>query len=1023
MKIRTTIKSYFIITLVVSGCLIQSCKQENDDEGKFEFNENIRSTEAQTPEQERLGFKLPDGFEIQLFASEPDISKPINITFDAKGRMWVTQSTTYPMPAEDVGKDRITILEDTDGDGKADRFTGFSDTLNVPIGVLPTESGALAFSIPNVYQFNDPDRDGKADESMPVIGKFGFVDTHGMVSNFVRGYDGWVHGCHGFTNKSTVAGTDGDSITLISGNTFRFRLDGSRIEQTTFGQVNPFGLVYDELGYIYSTDSHSSPLYQLITGGDYPHFGKEEIMGFGPDMKSFEDEATALCGIAYYADVLFPQEFQKNFFVGDAVKSRVHRYSWEFKGSSPVGKSEIDLVKSADPWFRPVNIKLGPDGAIYIADFYNAIIGHYEVPLGHPKRDKTRGRIWRITYKGQHNEVPDLSKSQLNELIEALGHDNMTIRMTATDQITDRIGQKAGDPLKALLSSSTVTTQQYVQALWALHRLNIIDNDLIIKAAAHTSPVVRLHAIRILTEKNLSPSVVKDVSDQALKDKDPHVRRAAIELLKKSENLESLQTALGLVNDIDTVDTHLYYTLRLTVRSLLKNEDLLTQVNAREWTQKESDLMAGVLIEVYSDEAVIFLAKYLGRNDLPMNKTPLAYRLIARMAEPNLVRETVEQARPKYREQPELASAIFKEIQQGINQRQTKIDKGFLQPWVQQIVTSTLSEYPLTDTVTNSATLARQAFACELSGEFMLTGFENQMKDFLLLNGPSTANQRKLRTATFRSLIKISRKNIGLAKELLTSQEEDVAFKKEIAQTLGEFHGNDINDILVSIDNAPPGLQSAIASALANTAEGKDLLFKQVRKGAIIARTLLDPKVEEKIRLNITKKQSQEYEDITGNLSPVSEEKQKIIQARLEGFREYEQTSANLDSGRLVFNKNCSVCHRRGNQVGIGPQLNGIGKRGPEAIIEKILDPNRNISEAFRNYTIRLKDGNVVSGLYRRDLGDAIILADMSGREFSVPKNDIEVKEASRYTLMPDNFSETISEKDFNNLITYLLSW
>ena len=439
---------YFFCVL---SLLLNGCTNKSEDESKYEFTENIRSTEARTPEEEMAGFKLPDGFEIELFASEPDIGKPMNMTFDAKGRMWVTQSSTYPLPNESgFGQDRISILEDTDKDGKADTFIHFSDTLNVPIGLLPTKEGALGFSIPNIYNMKDTDGDGKVDLSSIAIGHFGFVDTHGMVSNFVRGYDGWVHACHGFTNRSRVAGTDGDSITLISGNTFRFRMDGSHIEQTTFGQINPFGLAYDDLGYIYSTDSHSSPLHQLIRGGDYPHFGKEEIMGFGPDMKSFEDEATALCGIAYYGDTMFPEEVQGNFFVGDAVKSRVHRYSWTLNGSTPVGKSEVDFIKSEDPWFRPVNIKLGPDGALYVADFYNAIIGHYEVPLGHPKRDKNRGRIWRITYKSNQNEVKNLNAATIDELITTLKSDNLTTRMMATDQIGDRestnseIGQSSG---------------------------------------------------------------------------------------------------------------------------------------------------------------------------------------------------------------------------------------------------------------------------------------------------------------------------------------------------------------------------------------------------------------------------------------------------------------------------------------------------------------------------------------------------------------------------------------------------
>ncbi|CAN5420694.1 hypothetical protein BH23BAC1_BH23BAC1_51560 [soil metagenome] len=216
------------------------------------FNEHVRTTEARTPEEERLGFKLSPGFEIQLFASEPDIGKPINMAFDAKGRLWITQSYEYPFSAEPgTGKDRITILEDTNGDGKADSFTVFQDTLNIPIGILPIHGGVVAYSIPYIQRYFDNNQDGQPERKQKLMGPFGYKDTHGMINNLVRGYDGWIHSGHGFSNTSTVAGADGDSIKMESGNTFRFTIDGSRVEQTTFGRVNPFGLVYDEWGYLY----------------------------------------------------------------------------------------------------------------------------------------------------------------------------------------------------------------------------------------------------------------------------------------------------------------------------------------------------------------------------------------------------------------------------------------------------------------------------------------------------------------------------------------------------------------------------------------------------------------------------------------------------------------------------------------------------------------------------------------------------------------------------------------------------
>ena len=193
----------------------------------------------------------------------------------------------------------------------------------------------------------------------------------------------------------------------------------------------------------------------------------------------------------------------------------------------------------------------------------------------------------------------------------------------------------------------------------------------------------------------------------------------------------------------------------------------------------------------------------------------------------------------------------------------------------------------------------------------------------------------------------------------------------------------------------------------------------------MLARTLRNPRVNDRLMLNITAKEKKEYEELTASLTPISKEKDQLIGARLASFRDVKSrlTPVQLDSGAIVFNNNCGVCHRKVSRDAIGPPLGGIGKRGDMAIAEKILDPNRNITEAFRNYTVKLKDGKLISGVYRRDEGQLAIYADLTGAEISVPKKDIIERKISPFTVMPDTFGSTLTQGEFNALMAYLLEW
>lgn len=427
----------------------------------------VRETEALSPAEEQTKLQVPDGFEIQLFASEPMINKPINIAFDARGRLWVSSTVEYPYSADKTrwsdlqgthvndSRDAIKILEDTDGDGKADKVTDFADGLNIPTGVLPWHkpehhAGCIAWSIPNIWYFADTDGDGKTDLREILFGPLGYEkDTHGMCSSFRLGLDGWVYATHGFNNASTfkvlpkhqrnTENKQTNTLELHSGNVFRFRPDGSAVQLWSAGQVNPFGLAWDRYNNLYSADCHSSPVYQLLRGAHYPSFGKpHDGLGFAPVMCQHTHGSTGICGIVYIDGGVWGPEWDDHLFLGNVVTSKINHDHVTFSGSTPTANEQPDFLTSDDPWFRPVDLTLGPDNALYIADFYNRIIGHYEVPLDHPGRDRECGRIWRIVKKNLPAPATDFTAMAPPKIAEELGSPNLTRRHFALREVKRR---------------------------------------------------------------------------------------------------------------------------------------------------------------------------------------------------------------------------------------------------------------------------------------------------------------------------------------------------------------------------------------------------------------------------------------------------------------------------------------------------------------------------------------------------------------------------------------------------------
>lgn len=1129
------------------------------------FKSVVRPTEPLSPQEELKTFTLPPEFEIQLVASEPDIQKPLNMAFDIRGRLWITESSEYPYPVKKgkQGNDAIKILEDTNGDGRADKITTFAEGLNIPMGLYPCKQGVIAFSIPDIAYYEDTDGDDKADKVTKLFGPMGFErDTHGMNNSFRRGFDGWLYANHGFNNQTRVSGSDGHSIEMHSGNTYRMRLDGSRIEHFTHGQVNPFGSTFDEKGNLFTADCHSKPIYQILRGGFYPSFSKpHDGLGFVKPMMDHQHGSTAIAGVEIISGDQFPAEYQGNFFSGNVMTSRVNRNSPVYHGSTIMAKEEPDFLSSTDSWFRPVDIQLGPDGALYIADFYNKIIGHYEVPLDHPGRDRFRGRIWRIVRKGHCHTPLDYSALHVSQLICLLGSSNLTTRLLVTDYLSDQCGDDVVYPLQNTVVCSCEPTM-IVHALWVLHRRGELTDDLIDYSLRNTSDLVRIHAAKILAERKSWNEQSRLQMVDKLEDQNAFVKRAAAEALGLHPTRENIDPLFNLLKSVPTEDNHLEYVVRRAIMLQIRDPLVLSQINGSTLNPTQRSELAQLSLAVPTQQAARYLIQYLKSEHVPQSELPEYFGHIVRYLPAEKIPQIIQLARAKLASDLDLQIEIIKAIVRGYQQKGLAFD-GALEawandlarelletvskdpiqwvnvprgagdhsnPWVLQqrksadgdLKSSFLSSLPSGERSTGR--LISQVFTIPSKLEFYIAGHSGFPK-----KPAHNRNYIQLRRAKDQSVIKrVSVPRNDLAQKVTWDLTETAgeqgyleivdgdqgkayawlavgrfhpkvvsvpgkSLQQQLARTsaaaflVQQFHIHSARDELVTLlsaDQLDPGLknvlalaiitldhtdkfrplfplpvnqfpakdsfqqdviqavinqkqvqvdalfqrafktypsrlQTQVAVALSNQPQGMVQLISYIEKGIVSPQLLTEPAIQNQIQQSANQKMKSRAQKIMSLLPP---REKKIQQSIATNLKSHASFKLSLDKGRAVFEKNCAICHQlAGKGAVVGPQLDGIGNRGLERLLEDILDPNRAVDLNFRTTTIVTDAGRIFTGLKRREEGAVLVFVDNKGKEFTISKNEIDDQRQSPLSLMPANVTEILTPQQLHDLLAYLL--
>jgi putative membrane-bound dehydrogenase-like protein len=496
-----------------------------------------------TPDEQLATFSLPPGFEIELVAAETEgIGKFVTIAFDQQGRMWSMTALEYPVDANEnpevakalyasIAKDKIVVYDKPFGKGPHQPRV-FADGLAIPLGILPYKDGVYVQHGPDIKLLRDTNNDGKADKTETILTGFGVQDSHLFPHQFTRAPGNWIWFAQGAFNYGKVKTTKGAEVKFDQTRMAKFRYDGSDFDITSQGPCNIWGLVLKANGeaFIQEANDYGYPMMQFHEYANYPGCSDATMKSYAPiypgTAPDFQMGGTGLSGLALSDTNHWPAPYNNTFYIANPITRKIQAIRAHEDGPRYKLEKLPDFVLSSDEFFRPVALTTGPDGCLYIVDWYNKIISHNEVPRTHPERDKTRGRIWRVKHKSvKPFQVPDFTRLPENQLIDKLSAPSLAQTHLAWQAITDRKITKGTGQLWKLASRGNIP------ALWALEGLSMNDYETFKKMLEHKDRNVRREALRAIGDRNgdnIDRGHIFELLSLVKNDSDPEVRAQLI---------------------------------------------------------------------------------------------------------------------------------------------------------------------------------------------------------------------------------------------------------------------------------------------------------------------------------------------------------------------------------------------------------------------------------------------------------------------------------------------------------------
>ncbi len=984
-----------------------------------------RSGPPYSPEASLQTMRIEKGFRIELFATEPEIADPVAMEFDENGRIFVVEMPGYPLDTGPTG--RVKLLEDTDGDGRPDRTTLFADGLVLPTGVMRWKKGILVTAAPDVWYLEDTDGDGWADVRRKILTGFAFTNPQHTVNAPVYGLDNWIYLAHEGSTRAIIFkdkfGDPGSEIRFpdrSAGPTVKVERRGVRFRPDTFqlealSGHSQFGHTFDEWGHYFTVHNANHVRHEVIAAR---YLQRNPALLAGSAMRNVSDHGaaakvfpiterprvemltdvgqfTAACSLTFYLGGAFPPELGRVSFVAEPAHNLVHRDVWSEAGASYLAKRAqegVEFLASTDSWFRPVNFTVGPDGALYLVDYYRGRIEHPEWTAGQDHHDDhstaayqggNKGRIYRIVPDSQPPlALPGkirLGEASDEELVKQLENSNLWLRRTAQRLLVDRQSPSSVEPLLRLFHESPSPAGR-LHALWTLEGLGKLDTALVADALRDSEPGVRENAIR-LAEPRLANSAQL-------------AEKLAEKLLAMSED-RSLKVQFQLLCTLGFLDSP--RSRAIQNRLLLKSiEDEWMQVavlsgssaRARELFEMAVSPNTGLTGEMTEGRAAFFrrVCAVIGTRD---------------QVEINRVLATVANHREAGAEWWRAASLEGLAQGGGGKQGNAAALKG------NQDLLLSLFQSP--------AAKVRRASLQLLK----VTG---------LPQGPAAAKTLQQALATAADRVSPAEKRCdaitllalagaephgSLFKKLIDPREPDEV-QVAAVRALGQIKGSEIGAFLLSQwKTLTPPVRAAAGDVMLREKERVRLLLGAVKDENVPAWTLGSGQ-----RARLLMHEDPEVRQIArALLEEKPDERAKV----LKRYESALNLNGNAARGEQVFKNACSKCHLK-NGVGAeaGPDLGTVRNRAASLLLVDILMPSKSIAQQYETYVVESKSGGSTDGVLGSETPQTIVLHQEEGKKIVIPRKDIQRLYVSSLSGMPPDLEKQIDLQQMADLLKFL---